>query len=91
MAFLITVLVFSLAVRYGLPLLLRWVMGRVMRQAAGSAFGGSGHQQAAGPRPAPAPDGRVRVAYVPPQPKREPRPGGYRGGDYVEFEDVRSS
>ncbi|MBC7446872.1 MAG: hypothetical protein H7330_02315 [Hymenobacteraceae bacterium] len=91
--FLLTVLIFTLAVRYGLPLLLRWVLGRVVRQATGNApgsggFRGDSRQNAGGPA-APAPDGRVRVAYVPPRPKREPRPGGYGGGEYVEFEDVR--
>lgn len=91
--FLLTVLIFFLAVRYGLPLLLRWVMGRVVRQATGERSGrggfGGGQRPTAGPRAAPAPDGRIRVAYVPPRPKRTPRPGGYRGGEYVEFEDVR--
>ena len=73
-----------------LGLLLRWVLGRVMRQAASGAFrGGSSAEPAAGPRPAAAPDGQVRVAYVPPRPKRQPRPGGYGGGEYVEFEDVK--
>ena len=85
---LLVFLIFSLAIRYGLPLLIRWVLGRVVRQATGGAFGGSGGRPATGPRPAPAPDGRVRVAYVPPRPKRAPRPGGYGGGEYVEFEDV---
>ncbi len=91
MWFLLTLLLFSLAVRYGLPLLLRWVVGRVMRQAtSGAGFGGpTAAAGGTGPRPAAPPDGRVRVAYVPPKAKRQPRAGGYVGGEYVEFEDVR--
>jgi hypothetical protein len=90
--FLLTLLIFSLAVRYGLPLLARWVLGRVVRQATGGAYGaGAGRTAGGGPRAASAksPDGQVRVAYTPPRPKRQPRPGGYVGGEYVEFEDVR--
>lgn len=95
LSFLLVFLIFSLAVRYGLPLLLRWVLGRVVRQATGGAFSGNGapfgngRPASTGPRPAPSADGRVRVAYVPPRAKRAPRPGGYVGGEYVEFEDVR--
>lgn len=87
-AFLITVLIFSLAVRYGLPLLLRWVVGRVMRQAT---TGPTGRAPFGGPSPGarPTPEGRVQVTYTPPRTKRQPRPGGYRGGEYVEFEDVK--
>ncbi len=91
-AFLISFLIFALALRYGLPLLVRWVLRRVVRQAASgfgggaSRAGGSGSWAPAGER---VPTGRVRVAYVPPRPKREPRPGGYVGGEYVEFEEVR--
>ena len=95
-AFLITFLIFALALRYGLPLLVRWVLRRVVRQAA-TGFGGGasragGAGGAGGWTPADersTPTGRVRVAYVPPRPKREPRPGGYVGGEYVEFEEVR--
>lgn len=101
--FLLTALIFYLAVRYGLPLLLRWVLGRVVRQATGGAFGGQfggrptgggssgGGTAGRGPRPASAPDGRVRVAYAPPRTKRQPRPGGYGGGEYVEFEEVKAA
>lgn len=92
-AFLITFLIFALALRYGLPLLVRWVLRRVMREAATGFGGGAAGPAAPGSRTArssgASPDGRVRVAYVPPRPKRQPRPGGYGGGEYVDFEDVR--
>lgn len=81
--FLLIVLLILFVLRRLLPWLMRWAVGEVVKQHAPQAEyrSTSNRQQAA--------DGRVRVDYVPPRPKRQPRPGGYRGGEYIEFEEVK--
>lgn len=88
MSFLLTVLTILLVLRYLVPFLLRLLLGRLVRQtmrAAGAPTGGFGER----PRPQSGATASVRVDYAPPPRKREPRPGGYRGGEYVDFEEVR--
>lgn len=83
--FLFIVLLIMFVLRRLLPWLMRWVVGEVVKQHAPQA---QAEYRKASNRQG-APDGRVRVDYVPPKPKRQPRPDGYRGGEYVEFEEVK--
>ena len=81
--FLLIVLLTMFVLRRLLPWLMRWVVGEVVKQHAPQAeYRTTGNRQR-------APDGRIRVDYVPPRPKRQPRPDGYRGGEYIEFEEVK--
>ena len=72
---LIFILIF-LAVRYVLPIVLRLVLSGFVVPPQAS------------PGPAPAP-GEVRVDYVPPTPPEGGKPNGFKGGEYVDFEEVK--
>ena len=97
MGFTLSLLCFFLLVRYVVPRVLRAVLGGFVRQQVHKTqqggFGGfppgfGGYQPphpSAGPPPA-AP-GQVRVEYVPPQAK-EARQGEFKGGEYVDYEEV---
>ncbi len=90
MTYLLIFFALVLVLRQVLPWLLRLLVGRLFRAATGGAAPGSGGgPQASRASGSARPDGRVRVEYVPPRPKRQPRPEGYRGGEYVDFEEVR--
>jgi hypothetical protein len=97
MTVLIALLVISLFVRYLLPIVLRAVLGSFVRQQVHKAQqagfyppGGSpqpGYQsQARQPDTAP---GQVRVDYVPPTTAGSERKHEFRGGEYVDFEEVK--
>ena len=98
MGFTLSLLVFFLLVRYVLPQVLRAVLGGFVRQqvhkaqqggfyppGTGPMEGGS-YQQQAPPKP-PTKPGEVRVDYVPPTPAGE-RPHEFRGGEYVDYEEL---
>ncbi len=98
--FLLIVLLVSFVLRTLVPWLLRFFLGRLIKeQFRGGAPGGSGGfgGNASGPRPASEArreratgrPGEVQIAYAPPPKERKPNPKGYRGGEYVEFEEVR--
>ncbi len=81
---LIFILIFF-AVRYVLPIVLRAALGSfVRRQVRNSGFGVPPQAPpTAGTRP-----GEVHVDYVPPT--TEPgRSGDFKGGEYVDFEEVK--
>ncbi|MCB2378786.1 DUF4834 family protein [Hymenobacter sp. BT635] len=94
--FLLIFLVLSLTVRFILPVLLRFLVGRFVQKQArryGQQFGsGSPFEAAFGtpppPRnPSPA-GGNVQVDFVPPKaPKGKPQE--FQGGEYVDFEEVK--
>lgn len=93
MTFTLTLLLVFLLVRFVLPRVLRALLGSFVRQQVHKAqqqgFGGGfgGYQQRpAGPPPA-AP-GQVRVEYVPPKAK-EAHQGEFKGGEYVDYEEVK--
>jgi hypothetical protein len=102
MGFTLSLLLFFLLVRYVLPRVLRAVLGSFVRQQVHKAqqggFGGfpPGYDPRGGfggqpPRPAgppPSAPGQVRVEYVPPQ-VQEARQGEFKGGEYVDFEEVK--
>ena len=79
---LIFILIFF-AVRYVLPVVLRLVLsGFVRKQMRNGGF------VVPQPGPAPAP-GEVRVEYVPPVAPASEKPPGVKGGEYVDFEEVK--
>ena len=81
---LILILIFF-AVRYVLPIVLRLVLtGFVRKQMRNGGF--PPVPPAAGPPPAP---GQVRVEYVPPVAPDSDKPHGFKGGEYVDFEEVK--
>lgn len=82
---LLFILIFF-AVRYVLPIVLRLVLsGFVRKQMRNSGFVVP-PQSPSGPPPAP---GQVRVDYVPPATPEREKPEGFKGGEYVDFEEVK--
>ncbi|MCC3155744.1 DUF4834 family protein [Hymenobacter sp. 15J16-1T3B] len=98
-SFLLVSFLIFWVLRLVLPLLLRYVLTAFVRkqmQAGGMPFGADAADfgQQAPPRyerpnqrPA-EPAGQVRVDFVPPKAPRQPKKE-FRGGDYVEFEEVK--
>ena len=82
---LILILVFF-AVRYVLPIVLRLVLSGFVRKQMRN--GGFVVPPQPGP-PTPAASGEVRIDYVPPAPLEAKPPTGFKGGDYVDFEEVK--
>ena len=82
---LILILIFF-AVRYVLPIVLRVALGSFVRkQMRNGGFGVPPQAPPAGPRSRP---GEVHVDYVPPT-VESGRPDGFKGGEYVDFEEVK--
>ena len=82
---LIFILIFF-AVRYLLPIVMRLALGSFVRkQMRNGGFVVPPPDSAPGPtRP-----GEVRVDYVPPTPPERDQPSGFKGGEYVDFEEVK--
>lgn len=98
MTFWLILLLTFFTVRYVLPVLLRAVLGGVVRKTmrnggfgpqAGRGFGAAGPANA-NANAAATPPGEVRVAYVPPATPKPANhaPGNFKGGEYVEFEEL---
>jgi Domain of unknown function (DUF4834) len=93
MKFLLILLVVWLFGRYVVPLLVRFIIGHLLKKQArqfGQQFGGSPFAAPAQPgnqrRPSAA--GEVHVNYVP-SPEKPRKPAEFRGGEYVDFEEVQ--
>ena len=82
---LIFILIFF-AVRYVLPIVLRLVLSGFVRKQMRS--GGFVVPPGTDQGPAPAP-GQVRVEYVPPVTPAAEKPSGFKGGEYVDFEEIK--
>jgi hypothetical protein len=81
---LIFILLFF-AVRYVLPIVLRLVLTSFVRKQMRN--GGFVVPQAdLDPDPTP---GKIRVDYVPPAPSEKEKPQSFKGGEYVDFEEVK--
>jgi len=99
MGFTLSLLVFFVLVRFVLPRVLRAVLGGFVRQQVHKAQQGgfypppgaqAGYQQARRPAEPASQPGQVRVEYVPPTTS----PAGdrrheFRGGEYVDYEEVK--
>ena len=80
----ILILVF-IALRYVLPIVLRLVLaGFVRKQMRNGGFVVPPQQR--GPAAVP---GEVRVDYVPPVAAEAEKPQGFKGGEYVDFEEIK--
>ena len=91
MSFWISLLLFFLVVRYILPVVLRAALGGFVRQQVNKAQQGGFYGPGPGfqaPPPTAEP-GQVRVDYVPPQTAGTERKHEFRGGEYVDYEEVK--
>jgi hypothetical protein len=100
MAFTLSLLLFFLLVRFVLPRVLRAVLSGFVRQqvhkaqqggfypppAGGNPMGGAQSQSRQEPA---AQSGQVRVEYVPPTTSASERKHEFRGGEYVDYEEVK--
>lgn len=98
MSFWISLLLFFLLVRYILPVVLRAALGGFVRQQVRKAQQGGFYmpgndptgayqaQQQGEPTTQP---GQVRVDYVPPTTPKGERKSEFRGGEYVDYEEVK--
>lgn len=82
---LIFILIFF-AVRYLLPIVLRLALGSFVRKQMRN---GGFVVPPQGPAASSARPGEVRVDYVPPTPPERGRPNEFKGGEYVDFEEVK--
>jgi hypothetical protein len=102
MTVLIALLVISLFVRYLLPIVLRAVLGSFVRQQVHKAQQAGFYPPSGGPQPgyqspnyqsqgrqAEDTPGQVRVDYVPPTAAGIERKHEFRGGEYVDYEEVK--
>ncbi|GAB2789218.1 K+-transporting ATPase c subunit [Hymenobacter luteus] len=91
--FLLVLLILWLIMRFVMPLVLRLVVGNLVKKKAqrfGQQFGGAPFTQ---PRPEARRSGtasadEVQVDYVPPRAKSQ-KPKEFKGGEYVDFEEVK--
>lgn len=98
MSFFVSLLLFLVLVRYLLPRVLRLVLGSFVRQQVHKAQQGgfypptdgsqTGAYQTQSQNEPATPPGQVRVAYVPPTPDKGERKHEFRGGEYVDYEEV---
>jgi hypothetical protein len=92
MSFWISLLLFFLLVRYILPVVLRAVLGSFVRKQVHKAQQGGFYAPPVDfqtpPQPSTAP-GQVRVDYVPPQAAVSEQKREFRGGEYVDYEEVK--
>ena len=84
MRFWLIFIIIFFAVRYVLPVVLRLVLSGFVRKQMRN--GGFVVPPPPGAGPAP---GEVRVEYVPPAPPEGGKPDGFKGGEYVDFEEVK--
>ena len=98
MSFFVSLLLFLVLVRYITPWVLRVVLGSFVRQQVHKAQQGgfyppTGPQasdyQAQSQREPTTKPGQVRVEYVPPTTSASERKHEFRGGEYVDYEEVK--
>ncbi|WP_233632453.1 MULTISPECIES: DUF4834 family protein [Parapedobacter] len=65
------------------------VMGKAQQQYQYRSGPYAGGQQFQQPHQSHQPDGKVRIDYMPPQSK--PKQGAKKAGEFVEFEEIKSS
>jgi hypothetical protein len=81
---------FFLLVRYILPVVLRAALGGFVRQQVRKAQQGHpGQADFFGPTVTPpATPGQIRVDYVPPMRPTERKAADFKGGEYIDYEEV---
>jgi hypothetical protein len=98
MSFFVSLLLFLVLVRYILPRVLRLVLGSFVRQQVHKAQQGGFYPPGSDPSSAyqtqsqadaTSQPGQVRVAYVPPTPAKGERKHEFRGGEYVDYEEMK--
>ena len=91
MSFWISLLLFFLVVRYILPVVLRAALGGFVRQQVRKAQQGYPGQADFFGQPAtpPTPPGQIKVDYVPPTRPTERKAANFKGGEYVDYEEVQ--
>lgn len=82
---LILIITFFL-IRYVLPTVLRLVLSGFVRKQMRDGGFVVPPQSRPGPPPAP---GEIRVDYAPPADPASDKPPGFKGGEYVDFEEVK--
>lgn len=82
---LIFILLFF-AVRYVLPVVFRLVLGGFVRKQMRDRGFGMPPNATSGRRSAP---GEVHVDYVPPVAPDKAKPQDFKGGEYVDFEEIK--
>jgi hypothetical protein len=94
MKFLIILIILFLLFRLVLPHLLRWALKAFVKKSIRNGAFMHGQGPFTQPRPGtdnqPGPEGQIKVDYIPkdgPKPKSKPRE--FRGGDYVDYEEVK--
>ncbi len=86
MRFWLILILVIFALRYLLPIVLRLVLAGFVRKQMRNGGFVVPPQSRPGPPPTP---GEVRVDYVPPVVPEPERPAGFKGGEYVDFEEVK--
>ncbi|UOQ97983.1 DUF4834 family protein [Hymenobacter sp. 5317J-9] len=85
MRFWLIFIVIFFAVRYVLPIVLRWALNSFVRKQMRN--GGFVVPPQAAPRQDREP-GQIHVDYVPPAAAKQ-KPNEFKGGEYVDFEEVK--
>lgn len=94
MKFFITLLILFFLLRLVMPYIIRWVLQAFVKRTLrkGGFTGTFGQppfaQDSFETRP-PSPDGKVNIDYVPQQEKTKSNGHDFKGGDYVDYEEVK--
>ena len=86
--FLLTLFIFFFLVRYVVPAVLRLLVGAFVQKQARRYSDTFGQQAPPPPPRRPTEPGKVRVDYVPPTAKNG-QSTEFKGGEYVDFEEVK--
>jgi len=74
--------------RFVMPYILKWALKAfVKRTIQNGTFTHMRDANAYRPAAEPQPEGKVKVDYIPKTP--EPKPKEFRGGEYVDYEEVK--
>ncbi len=94
MKFFITLLILFFLLRLVMPYIIRWALQTFVKRTIrkGGFTGTFGQppfpQDFAQPRPK-APEGKINIDYVPETGKPKPNNSDFKGGEYVDYEEVK--
>ncbi|QNF32007.1 DUF4834 family protein [Adhaeribacter swui] len=94
MKFFITLIVLFFLLRLLMPYIIKWVLQafvkRTMRKGGFTAtFGQPPFQQEPFQQQHRAPEGKINIDYVPQENKAKPNGGDFKGGEYIDYEEVK--